>query len=96
MLHNPTKRICPSLICMARSNTERHFGGLTNGSKPSTTSINAKAPSSRSARPGPVTTAYFFAADALAPEPPLPRMAWKNSLFGSTTIRSDLLRKLAR
>ena len=88
-------RICPSVIRIARSNIARHFGGLMKGSNPSTTSINANAPSSRSPRPGADSTAYFFAEDAPAPAP-LPRMAWKKSLFGSTTIRSDLLRKLAR
>ena len=88
-------RSCPSLIRVARSNTPRHFGGLMKGNSPSITSIIAKAPSSRSDRPGGEPTGYFFAAAVGAPGPPL-RIAWKNSLLGSTTITSDLLWKLAR
>jgi hypothetical protein len=97
MLDRPMNLICPSLILVARSNTPRHIGGLTNGSRPSTTSISANAPSSSSAKPG-VAKTYFFAAAAAgafeAPEEP--RIALKKSLPGSTTITSDLLRKLAR
>jgi hypothetical protein len=96
MLAKATKRICPSVSLSACSNTARHFGGLTNGSNPSATSISAKAPISSSQSPGPDATGYFFVgAVAEAPGPPL-RSDWKNSLLGSTTIRSDLLRKLAR
>ena len=98
MLDKAMKRICPSLSFIANSNMARHFVGLTNGSRPSTTSISANAPSSRSQRPGAAgaATGYFLgAAGAAAPGPPL-RIDWKNSLLGSTTIRSDLLRKLAR
>jgi hypothetical protein len=90
------KRICPSLIFVARSNTPRHLGGLMNGSKPSTTSISAKAPSSRSQTPIAGPKAYFFAGDGAGVATEAPRSAWKNSLPGSTTITSDLLRKLAR
>lgn len=90
------KRICPSLIFVARSNTPRHIGGLRNGRKPSTTSISANAPSSSSMKPG-SAKAYFFAGaiGALCPIDE-PRIALKKSLPGSTTITSDLLRKLAR
>lgn len=96
MLDRPMKRICPSVIRIARSKTARQVAGLTNGSKPSTTSISANAPNSRSDRPVSEPTAYFFAgAAAGAPGPPL-RIVWKKSLLGSTTITSDLLRKLAR
>ena len=97
MLDKPMNRICPSLIFVARSNTPRHIGGLRNGSRPSITSINANAPSSSSVKPGAAKT-YFFAAGAAgefeAPEEP--RIALKKSLPGSTTITSDLLRKLDR
>ena len=103
MLLRPMKRIWPSLIRVARSKTSRHFGGLMKGSRPSITSISAIAPSSRSPRLGAAPKAYFFfTGDASAAAPaagvpePLPRSAWKNSLPGSTTITSDLLRKLAR
>ena len=91
MLLSPMKRICPSLMRVARSNTPRHCGGLMNGSSPSMTSISANAPSNRSQNPA-AATVYFLllAVDAA------PRMALKNSLLGSKTITSDLLRKLAR
>jgi hypothetical protein len=98
MLDRPMKRICPSLIFMARSNTLRHRGGLMKGSKPSTTSISAKAPSNRSrVLVSDPKIVYFFAGlgAGAAPSGP-PRMAWKKSLLGSTTITSDLLRKLVR
>ena len=91
MLPSPMKRICPSLILSARSNTLRHCGGLMKGSSPSITSISANAPSSRSQNPA-AATAYFLPLAAGA----VPRMALKNSLPVSTTITSDLLRKLAR
>jgi hypothetical protein len=98
MLDKPMKRICPSLIFVARSNTPRQVGGLMKGSKPSTTSISANAPSSRSQTLTAGPKAYFFAGfgagAGAATEPP--RSAWKNSLPGSTTITSDLVRKLAR
>ena len=96
MLDRPTKRICPSLMRIARSNTPRHFGGLMNGSSPSTTSISAKAPTSRSHRPSEDPTTYFFFALMTAGAALEPRIAWKKSLLGSTTITSDLVRKLAR
>ena len=48
MLLRPRKRIWPSLSCVARSNTRRQRAGLRNGSRPSSTSISATAPSSRS------------------------------------------------
>jgi hypothetical protein len=90
------KRICPSLIFVARSNTPRHIGGLKNGKKPSTTSISANAPSNSSMKPG-WAKAYFFAGATGAPWPmEEPRIALKKSLPGSTTITSDLLRKLDR
>lgn len=96
MLDNAMKRICPSLSFIACSNTARHLVGLMKGSNPSTTSISAKAPSSSSQRLGGAATGYFLgAAAAVAPGPPL-RIVWKKSLLGSTTITSDLLRKLAR
>ena len=101
MLDRPMKRICPSLMRVARSNTPRHFGGLMKGSKPSTTSISANAPSSRSQTEAAECKAYFFAgavalAGAAAAAGDAPRSAWKNSLPGSTTITSDLLLKLVR
>ena len=99
MLPRPMKRICPSLILSARSNTLRHRGGLMKGSSPSTTNISANAPSSRSDRPGGESpkNAYRLAAGAGAGAgATLPRIALKNSLPVSTTITSDLLRKLAR
>ena len=93
MLLNPRKRICPSLIWMARSNTLRHIGGLKNGKSPSTTNMSANAPSSKSDDIG--APAYFLAA-ALAEGPASPCMALKNSLDGSTTMTSDLFWKLTR
>ena len=98
MLDRPMKRIWPSLILVARSNTLRHIGGLRNGRKPSITNISAKAPNTSSEKPG-VTNGHFFAAGAAGAaldEIDPPRMALKKSLLGSTTIMSDLLRKLAR
>jgi len=97
MLDRPMKRICPSLIFVARSKTLRHIGGLRKGKKPSITSISANAPSSSSVKPG-AAKAYFFAAGAIGAFDVLdePRIALKKSLPGSTTITSDLLRKLAR
>ena len=96
MLDSPMNRICPSLIFIACANAARHLTGLMKGSSPSTTSINAKAPSSNSDRPGADATSYFLGAPApAAPGPPL-RIDWKKSLLGSITITSDLLRKVAR
>lgn len=95
MLDSAMKRICPSLIFIACSNKARQRPGLMNGSKPSTTSISANAPSSSSQKAGSEATAYFLGAGAAAPGPLL-RIDWKNSLLESTTITSDLLRKLAR
>ena len=89
------KRICPSVMRIARSNTSRHFGGLMNGSSPSTTNISANAPTSKSHKSGEDGTAYFFFALTAGAAPEL-RSAWKKSLLGSITITSDLLRKLAR
>ena len=97
MLLRPMKRIWPSLICVARSNTPRHFGGLMKGSSPSTTNISAKAPSNKSQTLVGEPKAYFFAATAgAAGTTEAPRIAWKNSLPGSTTITSDRVLKLAR
>lgn len=96
MLLNPRKRICPSLIFIARSNTRRHEGGLMNGSRPSTTSISAQAPSSASQISTKAGAAYFLAGPAAAAPLEAPRIALKKSLLGSTTITSDLLRKLER
>ncbi len=57
MLDRPRNRICPSVSRIARSNTRRQDGGLRNGSKPSTTSISAKAPNKASHKPdGPKAT----------------------------------------
>ena len=94
MLDKAMKRICPSLSFIANSNMARHFVGLTNGSRPSTTSISANAPKSRLQTSGAAATAYFVPDDGLAPEPP--RIDWKKSLPASMTITSDLVRKLAR
>ena len=100
MLLRPMKRICPSLTCVARSKTRRHCAGLMKGNNPSITSISANAPNSRSARLAAEPKIYFFARTAgaagIAGTADAPRMAWKNSLLGSTTITSDLLLKLAR
>ena len=97
MLARPMKRICPSLICVARSNTARQRGGLRNGSRPSTTSISAKAPTRYSQNVAPVTAGYFFpAAGGAGLGVGAPRIALKNSLLGSTTITSERLRKVAR
>lgn len=76
---------------VARSNTRRHAPGLRNGSRPSMTSISASAANRISPKGVP---GYFFAAEGSAA--PAPRMDLKNSLFASSTMTSDLLRKLAR
>ena len=108
MLVRPKKRIWPSVIRVARSNVARHVPGLKNGSRPSNTSINAKAPNRRSAIAGIAGTAktastgavgsdYFRgAAGAAGAAAPPPRMARKKSLLVSSTITSPLLRKVAR
>ncbi len=93
MLLKPMNRICPSLRRVARSNTARHFTGLMKGSKPSTINISANAPTRRSQNPA-LVKAYFLGLAAAAAG--APRMALKNSLLGSMTITSDLLRKLDR
>ncbi len=94
MLVRPRKRICPSLICIAFSNTRRQEPGLRNGSRPSAMSISAQALSAMSQKPT-SANAYFLAGAAGAAL--LPRIALKNSLLlGSITIRSPLLRKLDR
>ena len=95
MLDNAMKRICPSLSFTACANTARQRAGLMKGSSPSTTSISANAPSSSSQSPVAATAYFLVGAVGAPPGPPL-RIDWKNSLLGSTTIRSDLLRKLAR
>ena len=69
--------------------------GLKKGSSPSSTSISAQAASSRSQALAP-TAGYFLAGAAAAGAGPEPRIARKNSLLGSITITSPLLRKLAR
>ena len=97
MLTRPRKRIWPSLICSARSNTRRHAAGLKNGSRPSATSISATRAEQRGPSTRPAPTRYLRAGAAgAAAAAPLPRIALKKSLLGSTTITSDLLRKLAR
>ncbi len=100
MLLRPMKRICPSLSCMARSKTRRQCAGLMKGSNPSTRSISANAPKNRSARLAAEPKVYFFARGAgaagITGATDAPRMAWKNSLLGSTTTTSDLVLKLAR
>ncbi len=95
MLDRPRKRICPSDIRVACSNSLRQAAGLKKGSKPSSTSIKAQAASSRSQALAP-TGGYFRAGAGAAAGDGAPRIARKNSLPGSTTITSLLLRKLAR
>ena len=88
----PRKRICPSFIFTARSNTPRHVAGLNSGSRPSATNISANAPSSTSQ----ALTGGYFLAPAVPGGAAEPRIALKNSLLESTIMMSDLLRKLAR
>ena len=99
MLDRPRKRICPSLMRAARSKMLRHDDGLKKGSRPSATSINEPAPSSKSQKLASAKR-YFrsrLTAGALAAvASAAPRIAAKKSLPGSTTIRSVLLRKLDR
>ena len=108
-LAKPRNRIWPSLKRSAFSNTARHAEGLRKGSSPSPISIRAHAPSANSQKRL-ATSDYFRAcagagaglagaatgAPAGAACGALPRSVRKNSLFGSTTMTSDLLRKLAR
>ena len=95
MLHSPMNRIWPSFIRVARSNTERQVVGLMKGRSPSITSISANAPNSTSHKLADEVKIYFFDG-ASAGGGDEPRMAWKNSLLGSTTITSVWLRKLER
>ncbi len=100
-LTRPRKRIWPSLISSARSKMRRHDGGLRNGSSPSATSISATALRATSQKPGDAKR-YLFCAGAVvrcagtAGGAAGPRIDLKNSLLGSTIMRSDLLRKVAR
>ena len=102
MLVRPMKRIWPSDYFSARSNICRHSVGLTNGISPSNTSIKANAPRIQSPTAGLPCGCWQgqrragAAAAGAAAAPPLPRMALKKSLDGSTTITSLLPRKLAR
>ena len=94
MLVKPRKRICPSLICAAFSNTRRQDSGLMKGNRPSATSSSATALRATSQKPT-FAKGYFLAGVAGAGV--LPRIALKNSLLaGSMTSRSPLPRKLAR
>ena len=100
MLVRPRKRICPSLIWIARSKTRRQDMGLRNGTTPSATSNSAQALMATSQNPT-FANAYFLGVEAgalaaVAGNGALPRMALKNSLFSSTTIRSLLLRNAPR
>lgn len=95
MLLSPRNRICPSLNRVARSKTRRQAGGLRKGNNPSITSISAPAPSRRSQKPS-VTTAYLRGPGDGDCADEGPRIARKNSLLGSITITSDLVRKVAR
>ena len=99
-LTRPRKRIWPSLICSARSKMRRHDSGLTNGRRPSATSIKATALSATSQNATDpkryLRAGATGARDGATGGVPVPRIDLKNSLLGSTIIRSDLLRKLAR
>ncbi len=99
-LTRPRKRIWPSLICSARSKMRRHDIGLTNGSRPSATSINAtalRATSQNATDPKRYFRAGATVRDgAAAGDVAAPRIALKKSPLWSTIITSDLLRKLAR
>jgi hypothetical protein len=78
---------------IARSKMPRQDAGLKKGNKPSATSISAAAPSSRSQK---LASAKGYFRSRFGAASPLPRIAAKKSLAGSSTITSDLLRKLAR
>jgi len=99
-LTRPRKRIWPSLICKACSKIRRHEIGLMKGSSPSATSIRATALSATSQNatdPNRYFRAGAGAGRGAATGGALgPRIDLKKSLLGSTIIRSDLLRKLAR
>ena len=99
-LTRPRKRIWPSLISSARSKMRRQDTGLTNGSSPSATSIRATALSATSQNATDPNRYLRAGGDAARAGgtggAPGPRIDLKKSLLGSTIIRSDLLRKLAR
>lgn len=104
MLLSPMKRSWPSLSLSACSNTLRQRAGLMKGSRPSITSIKASA-LSRSSHMGRAAVAVSVALVACAcghhgRVPPVLaplRSALKKSVeAGSSTITSDLLRKLLR
>ena len=96
----PRKRIWPSLIRIAFSKICRHDIGLRNGSNPSAMSISATALSATSQNATDpkryLRAGATGARDGATGGVPVPRIDLKNSLLGSTIIRSDLLRKLAR
>ncbi len=71
------------------ANNSRHDAGLTRGMSPSRTSIRPSAAHHQS------DTAAYFRAGAAEFGPPV-RSVLKNSLFGSITITSFLLRKASR
>jgi hypothetical protein len=97
MLESPINRIWPSAKRAARSKTARHVLGLRNGSAPSITSISASAPSNQSSIAADYLRGLVEAAGAGTDEPnPVPRIARKKSLFGSSTIKSPLVRKVVR
>lgn len=70
-------------------NNSRHEAGLTRGISPSTTSIRPSAAHHQ------LATAAYFRAGAAEVGPPV-RSALKNSLFGSITMTSFLLRNASR
>jgi hypothetical protein len=97
MLIKPAVRICWSLRRMSCSNMRRQPAGLMAGINPSSTNNKAKAIQMASDTTHSIRGAhepYFF--DEAGAVAPLPRMALKNSLLGSSTITSDLLRKVER
>ena len=97
MLVKPMKRICPSLKRVARSNTLRQALGLRKGSKPSNTSISAKAPRINSDMRAPCQRLGAGAGAAAGPPvPPDPRIALKKSDDESSTIMSLRLRNAVR
>ena len=93
MLAKPMKRIWPSVMANMRANTCRQSCGSRKGSSPSMTSIRLKASNRVCDK---ALAPYLRAAGAGAAALPEPRMDLKKSLLGSTTITSDLLRKLLR
>ena len=88
-LHMPTKRSCPSVSLTSLENISRHEPGLRRGMSPSNTSIRPSAAHHQS------TTVAYFRAGAAEAGPPV-RSALKNSLFGSITMTSFLLRNASR